>query len=380
MLLTLIIAIPLLACAVLKFLFNKEISYKECGAMAFVTVLVCSFVWVVGRESAAWDHNFINGQVVSKRPWTFSCPTNTSNPCRNGYSCNCYTVCTGTGNNRSYTTHCDTCYRYPWERNWMVSTNVHKGELQISRIDKQGALEPPRWSAIRIGDPASNSQGYRNWVKASASSLFKASERDVERYKNILPNYPEIYDYYKVDRFVTPNLKFENASQWNDAISQILVKLGPSNQLNLLLIVVEGAPRDYAYAVRRHLTGFKKNDGVMVIGLNKGVIEWAEVLSWSKAAIFNVELRNYWEDKRGTYFTSLDPYTTMEEISVISKLFQRRPMKEFEYLRGDILPPVWLIWTTFILMGLLVGGLGYLFYRENPFETYSSTYRRKTYR
>lgn len=74
----------------------------------------------------------------------------------------------GTGKNRHMVTHYKTQYNYyyPYEVKWYIDTTV--GNYQISRVERQGKLEPSRYRKASIGDPATKSHYYNNWVFASS--------------------------------------------------------------------------------------------------------------------------------------------------------------------------------------------------------------------
>lgn len=380
-LLFLFLFIPVAIALIAKFALKFDISWKEFAAQIAAGCLSVFIVWSIGAESATWDREVWNGSVTRTNMWQFSCPMNTMNPCTNSYSCNCRPVCTTTIDSRgnpqqSCHTECDTCYTYPWERNWEVYSNVWDGAMNIRRIDPQGANPPPRWVAIEPGEPVSTTNRYQNWVRAASSSLFNESPEADSVYAELLVDYPDdIVDYYRIGRVLTPNVELANERVWNNELAMILSRLGPSRQMNMVFVITEGTQRDYAFAMRRHWQGFKKNDAIVFIGLNQGNIAWAEVMSWSRSELFNIELRAFFEEQQGTAFASLNPRETLAQVEEIGSLFERRSMEEFEYLRGDIPPPTWLlILATILSVG---GGIGLsiFFHKNEVFESVRSYYR-----
>jgi hypothetical protein len=365
-----IILIPVAISVVCKFALKMDISWLEWTTQVLVGTLCLFLIWGLGSMTTTGDKEILNGAVTGKEAIRFSCPTNTSNPCRNGYDCNCVTICTPTYDSKgqisgqSCTTTCDRCYVYPWEQNWMVYSDVKGREFEIDRVDRQGADQPRRWSIVQPGDPVSIPNKYTNWVKASARTLFRDGDQGLETYAALLPQYPVIYDYYRVDRFIPTNVQVTKATynSWNLALSNALRTLGPKKQMNAIIVTVEGAPRDYAFTLRRHWEGFKKNDAVIVIGLKNGSVQWAEVMSWSKNSIFDVEVRNMTMNYIGTDFNTIDPVAFMARYDEISmRNFLRRPMEEFEYLKGDIPPPNWLVILSIVLALIFGVGTSYLF-------------------
>lgn len=368
-----IILIPVAISLFCKFALRWGISWLEWGAQVLIGCICLTLIWGIGRYSAADDVEIVNGAVTGKHAWKFSCPTNTSNPCRNSYSCNCHQVCTSSTDSKgnttqSCTTHCDTCYVYPWEQNWYVKNNMPvNSEIEIDRVDRQGKRMPDRYREVRVGDPTSATHRYKNWVKASVGSLYSNDERASETYAALMSKYPnKVYDYYRVDRIVTPTkFKLVNEDAWNEELSKALSTLGPTRQMNMVVVIVEGVPREFAYGLRRHWEGFKKNDAVIVIGTRNGAIEWAEVMSWSKNELFNVQLRNAISvDMQGVAVNAINPATFFAQVKDISQRnFVRRSMKEFEYLKGSIPPPTWLMWTAIIAAIVLGIGTSFIFNR-----------------
>jgi hypothetical protein len=368
-----IVLIPVAISLFCKFALRWDISWLEWGAQVVIGLACLSMIWAMGRYSAASDVEIVNGAVISKNAWRFSCPEDTSNPCRNSYQCHPYEVCTSSTDSKgnttqSCTTHYHTCYDYPWEQNWYVNNNMPVNQsIEIDRVDRQGAVEPPRYTQARIGDPTSAQHGYKNWVKASVGTLYSQDKRSNETYAALIPGYPlKVYDYYNVDRVITPTkLKLANEDAWNYELAKAVSTLGPQKQMNLVVVIAEGVGRDYAYGLRRGWEGFKKNDAVIVIGTRNGAIEWAEVMSWSKNKLFEVELRNAISvDMQGQAINSVDPAQFFAKVRDVGmRNFERRPMAEFEYLKGSIPPPAWLSWVCAIVAIVLGIGTSYVFNR-----------------
>ncbi len=380
-----IILIPVVISLICKFGLRWEISWLEWGAQVLIGVLCLTLIWAMGRYSAADDTEIVNGAVTGKHAWKFSCPTNTSNPCRNGYSCNFREVCSGSGKDRSCHMEHDTCYTYSWEQNWYVDNNMPVSKsIEIDRVDRQGRNMPDRYDEARIGDPTAAPHHYKNWVKASVGSLYSKDESAVETYAPLMTPYPnKFYDYYNIDRIITPTkFKLANEAAWNRELAKILSKLGPSRQMNIVVVIADGVPREYAYGLRRHWDGFKKNDAAIIIGTQNGAIQWAEVMSWSKNELFNVELRNAISvDMQGVAINSVDPAVFFAKVADVSQRnFVRRPMKEFEYLKGSIPPPTWLIWVSIVVAIVLGIGTSYVFNRVDLDASVLGGRRFKTWR
>jgi hypothetical protein len=102
--------------------------------------------------------------------------------------------------------------------------------------------------------------------------------------------------------------------------------------------------------------GFKKNDAVIFIGVNPDKsVNWAEVLSWSKNSIFNIELRDDIRAMKG----ELDLRSVILRLYHIGMdKYERRSMKEFEFLRDQIpTNPFSIGINLFFNILIIVGGL-----------------------
>jgi len=223
---------------------------------------------------------------------------------------------------------------------------------------------------------------YQNYVKAVPESLFHFDKNVVAKYAGKIPAEPmNVYDYYKVDRLMTMGVSVPDAAQWNHDMSTILGELGPSKQVNGVIMITSIADPMYAKAVQASWLGGKKNDTVLIIGApHYPEIEWVRVFSWSKEDIFNVKLRD----------DVLDLKTVKRETVLgvwrddIAKYYKRRPMEDYAYLKNQVEPPQWAVITALILAVLSLGGLTFWFHQIDLYEElFGSGYgyrRRKFFR
>ena len=368
-----LLVFPLLAPFVVLLLTKRNIrdSLLPAAGFSFGCTLALGLIFMAFNGWATRDTETLNGFVTGKEIHKFTCPINTSNPCENGYDCNCHTVTYSCGTdskgNTQYCTReeCDTCYVYPWEQNFWVDSSL-QGEraYKISRVDRQGAITPPRWAQVKHGDPVSITHVYTNYILAAADSLFAEDGKAEEKYKAKIPAYPQqIYDYYKMDRVVTVGKVNIDRKLWNESLSRILVQVGPKKQANAIVVIAEGVDMDFANAVRRAWRGFKKNDIVVFAGVDAaGNLKWTRTMSWSKASIVNIkmesEILNRFQDR------PLEPVefiNTLKEVSLAH--FERRSMQEFEYLKDQAsLSGTQITWILIITVLVLCGSVfGFLY-------------------
>ena len=316
------------------------------GLQLIIGCLLVTGLYFVGRYSKTSDTEVWNGQVIRKAMVRVSC--------RHSYSCNCVQVCSGTGSNRTCTEVCQTCYERVYLR------GLPNEYINIDTTDRQGLREPPRWTKAQIGDPVAETFGYTNWVKAVPESLFHNDATLSDKYKDFIPKYPlKVYDYHYVDRVLPVGVKIPDLAQWNRDLAVELEILGPNRQANV-------NDPSYAYALKNAWLGGKKNDIIIVVGTATWPkIDWVNVFSWSKNDLVNVRLRD-----------DLLKMGTMDRTKFMDVLrndaytyYVRRPMAEFEYLKDEIEPPLWVI-----IAGLILGvgcSIGFtVFFANNDIRSY----------
>ena len=372
--LLLAIAAPILIALVVKFVFHETITITESLTQVLLVTAIIFGFWGLGRYSDTGDTELWNGEVTNKEIIRRNCPWGW-----NDYTdsfCTEYTtrrvkdgpprrVCSGDGKDRRCHMEQDykTQYRYdyPWEQKFYVYTNVQE-TFHIARVDPQGALTPPAYTRSFVGDPVAVPKRYTNWIKGAAYSIFHEDGAAEEKYVKMLPQYPmEIYEIYKVDRVVRVG-DVTVPGFVTDALRADLKELGPQQQMNVIIVVADAkvVGQDFPYAVRRYWQGFKKNDAVVFLGVDGAVLKWVDVMSWSKKSMFNVSLRNHLAD-----FTDkpLDYMRVLSYITIDAQAhYERRSMKEFEYLKSQIPVPTWLTITIFVLGLVGSAGLTWLFH------------------
>ena len=346
----LILAFPLIWPVLAKAIFRHSINFQEFALQIGVCTLLCVGTWYGGIAAKTHDVEILNGEVTGKYSEHVSC--------EHSYSCRCHTV--GKGNDAHQ--ECDTCYDHSYDVSWYVATNL--GDIKIDRVNRRGDLEPPRFTTVQVGEPASIDHSYTNWVKAADKSLFHADPILALKYQGKLPDYPGvIYDYYRINRVITSGMSVAGIDQWNTDLSTVLEKLGPARQVNSVIVFTNDASPDFADALRAYWMGGKKNDLVTVIGTpHFPDIEWARVFSWSKDPTVDIEIRDQLQELGSAADRSKVIGIIANEIRAH---FVRRPMADFEYLKSEIDPPTWVVvmMAIFAIPGSLF--LTWFFYRND---------------
>ena len=347
-----VLAVPLVIAAA-AFIFLKGINWKEFGCVFVACLIVAGSSAGIVSCSNKHDVEILNGRVTGK--------TRDEVSCRHSYECNCRSCnCDKKGN---CSRCCDTCYEHSYDVDWDVSSTV--GGFSIDTIDRQGLREPPRWTSTVIGEPVSVDHSYENYVKAAPGTLFR-HQGLTEKYAATLPENPQhIYDYWHLNRLVTVGVGVDNPALWNSALMDLNADLGAPKQANIIVVLVKDMPQDWYYALEEKWIGGKKNDVVLVVGVDGDLKpQWATVMAWTTNELFKVKLR---DDVMN------DPILTKDAVIAdlrtnVSQYFVRKPMADFQYLESEITPST-TEWVITLIIALLVGvGLTVFFELNDPFE------------
>lgn len=334
----LVMTLPVLWPFVAKLKWGREFSWSEMVLNVIIAGALTAGVYELGRYTQTADVELLNGEVLSKASEKVSCS--------HSYSCNCREVCSGSGQNRSCSTKCDTCYEHFYDVDWVLHSNV--GNITIDRVDRQGVQEPARFSRARAGDPVARQHVFTNYIKGAPDSLFNTRKGSaMDTYLSQVPAYPmSVYDYHYVNRVLTVGVAVPELNAWNRDVADLLKKVGPSKEANIVILFAGNGDPMFAESVKKAWLGGKKNDVVVVMGTpSYPRIDWVQVLSWTDVELFKVQLRDELMDlkevSRPAVMAVLDKQ--------ISGAFKRKSMKDFEYLKSEVQPPLWAVIMAVVL-------------------------------
>lgn len=346
--LLLLLIFPLIWPFVSKLIWPREISWGEISAQVVIVSLIVAGVYQLGRFGKTSDIEIHNGQVIQKH--------RDHGEYTESYQCNCYTTCSGSGNNRSCSQHCSTCYREHYTVKWYLSSTV--GTISIDNRDWTSRAvyalpNPGEYEHAWIGEPCSKPSSFTNYIKAVPESLFgQISKLSRNKFPGKIPTYPLITNIYHIARVINvgANLDSHTLTLFNDQLNEANKTLGPSKQANVIVIVTNITDPMYRYSVENAWLGGKKNDVVVFIGSSDGQkIDWVDVMTWALNrgnGLFHATLRDD--------LLSIGRLDSEKLVSVISsdtaRLFTRPHMKDFEYLDKEIEPPTWVL-----ILGLILG-------------------------
>lgn len=262
-------------------------------------------------------------------------------------------VCSGSGDKRSCRTVSRTRHDYhsPY---WRIETsnkeviNINKSEY-IMAVREFGQTEKKlfRSNQVSFGDgnmfyviptnniPTSVEHSYTNYVTAAKHNVIhtKVSQENIDQLvKNgKLKNYPTTYDgsygETKLNRIIdTVGIDTKKLVNQLDLAS---IEIGKLKQANPLIYITE-EDRSFKYALEAYWNKAKKNDIVLIVGIDKsGKIEWSDVIAWTNNTDFVVDCINEFKDKN---INDIVPIFT----DLIIKEYVRKPMEEFSYLKENI--------------------------------------------
>lgn len=350
---------------------NHQRSALFAGIGLVISIAIMTLFFMLGKSSQTQDVEVWNGQITAK--------DRKHDHYLRSYQCNCRSVTSGTGNNRTTTTQCDTCYEDRWTVTWTASSTI--GSFRIDHLDRGSksvwnSPDPDFYVSIQPGDPCSRLNSYTNYIKAVPESLFRPTSQELKaKFANQIPAYPaNIYNYYQIDRVIPVGVSIPNLKEWNKEISLALRTLGPQLQTNFVVVIANTEDADYFYALQDAWVGAKKNDIVVVIGAPNFPAKpsWVRVMALTDKEIFKVQLRDAIMDLETLTVKSV--VDTVSEQTRIS--YQRKRMRDFEYLDSEIDPPTWLIITMIIvLMAAYVGFWAYVYAESKQWIKIRRQYR-----
>lgn len=333
----------------MKYLNRTELSWCEFGFVIAVNSVLLLILSVVGFHSQTTDTQILNGFVLEKSRDKVSC--------EHSYSCNCRQVSCG---KNCTSTKCDTCYEHSHDFEYNVKTSA--GKIKIRTEDRQGVKIPSRFETVQIGEPVSLESSFTNYIKAAPESLFNiAYLNDSE---NRLPEYPRVFDYYRVNRVILDEGVGDNQDfrKFNDMLNTSLKTLGMKKEVNIVTVFTY-KDKNFFEHLKGYWLGGKQNDVIVVIGLDKSdptKISWSNSFSFSKSDLVNVKLSHNIRDLVELDVDKLHDVITHD----VDNHFERMSMKEFEYLMDRIDPPTWAIVIAMLISIGFSLGLSVLFSRR----------------
>lgn len=343
-----------IATLIMSLAHKKEITFKESmislGANFVVALFFVACVAGYGY-SKTYDTQLLSGQVVSKSRDKVSCS--------HSYQCNPRKKCSGSGKDRRCWTEYDTCYDHSYDVDWNVKTTL--SNYTISRVDRRGLEEPKRWSIVEPGEYVVSSSMYRNYLLIDENSLF-VELKSTAKADHLIPEYPEVYDYWKVGRTLG-QMSPKTREEIDNVLNTSLKVLGPSLQLNIVVVATK-QNKEYFNTLMAKWRGGKKNDVILVYGVddNENVV-WFNSNSYAMG-MGNKELhtRLLLNAHNNVKLSSEHVQT---QVDLINKHFVRLSAKEFEFKLNNLEPPISVVFFMVIVSLCVSFGVGRFMAKNN---------------
>jgi hypothetical protein len=345
-----------------KFFWGHKICWKEwlcqLGAVG-VSTLLCLGLLAMAGVMKSHDFDVINGYVTSKDRDEVSCS--------HSYQCGetCTTSTSRDSKGKATTSRsCSPkyCHEHSYDVDWDVRTSLGT-RYTIDRIDRRGLGEPPRWSDVEVGDPASETEMVRNYLLID-DNRFKTDPTISAKYVGVLPSYPLPYDYYNFYRVVDDTKQdYDDINIW---LNNQLTKDAVLKQMNIILVVTKNGP-DYFYALMEYWKGPRKNDVILFYGVDDNEqIQWAKAMSFADGQNNQILLKQL---QTLTYERAFGIDVVKEQYALIKKDFNRVPNEDFAYMTEAIDPPTWWVVLLVLLNLSVTGAITYFFIKEDVFQT-----------
>lgn len=322
MILLLALLIPIVVSFFAYFAANKQITARELAAELTAVGAIIGITYLCMLSGASSDTELWNGSIKEKHAEWGSC-------CHS-YSCHCYTTCSSKG---SCTEHCSTCYRHSRDKEWYASSTTGKTVFSDT-CNSPGSSTPSRWDHIYVGEPTTETRSFTNYIKANQGTLFRR-EGVNESLLAQVPYYPDVYDLYNSDRFVSLGVQGVNVAALNHELSFINAQLGAKKQVNIIVIVTKEADPMFAEALRQKWLGGKKNDVIVLAGMPSfPSIAWVSVISWTQKDDMKIRIRDN--------ILAMQTFDGHKVLGItayeVDKGFSRRHWQDFDYLKAGVEP------------------------------------------
>ena len=333
------------------YMTNKEYILKEFGIqiLASFGIVTILYFLLFSTTTDIYDKEYQNSEVKSfeyYEQWTEKVVYTE-------------TQCSGSGKNQSCRTVTKVRYDYHppyWQintkNNETVSISSNNYRNAVSKYsDKKEFISRMNQSSFGDGNkyvsypnevlPTAVSHSYVNYVKAAKDNVihnkFTPEEIDVYIKSKDLKEYPKEYtnelgvpQIYRV----IDTTGLVNVNEWTNKLHFIANDLGKSKQSNLVIYFTK---KDITFAsiLEYYWAKCKKNDVVLVIGVSdKGEIQWTNILAWTNNTNFLVDGTKFLRDFN--YNVSNTNEVLLKFKDLVSNDFERKPMKEFDYLAENI--------------------------------------------
>jgi hypothetical protein len=246
------------------------------------------------------------------------------------------------------------------------STGLNEGNRYYTNYNGKSGLEIP--TAVE--------HYFVNWVKATKKASAE-SKALMETFRPLLLPYPKLeaspYGPIQLSRVLQAGTTISPVliKDIDEGLDRLLSVIGSKKEINIFVYLVGTGRAEFGDALKEAWVNGKKNDVVLIIGLNNTKIEWTRVLAWVNApssggADFKARLANRIKDLGSM---DIDGETLVREINEQVMLpfekggYKRKSMADFDHLAGDVSVPWWANILVVLASAAVMLATGYAFHK-----------------
>lgn len=368
-----ILLFAVVACmfAVVLYLIGRNV-LEAFGGM-LICFLVCCIFYGISLYSSATRFEILGGEITGKE--------RVYDPEREEYQCGTTQSCsTDSKGNRSCHSVPKYCTR--WIPRWRFDIDSNVGSWYDYSYNKN--RPPLKWDRANIGDPYANTKYFVNFQAASKQTVTLNTQ---VQYTGWLPEYPQIYDSWRVDRAMSNVIDVKNLSKMLEAQHK---HWGPNFGIDVLVTIVSAKDAGFNHALASKWEGGKKNDAVLTLyvepdTVNNGyVVKYAELFSRSTSNKRNDQMADFAMVLRenASAIGAYSDNAVIKAIGTALPLFEREDLRKYDYLSDEYQAPMW-VSIVGIVFGLFLGFFAVFAFRGsrcgprdyNPYEFWSQRFR-----
>ena len=330
--------------------YGKSINPKEVLAhfgAGVVAALLGTMITVLSMWSGTLETNLLHGKITGKEKQYTSC--------EHQYKCGESCSSDSKGNRTCTPIYCDE-HTNDWD--WVVRSSV--GNFTIDRIDRRGSREPPRWTKVLVGEPATLTTTTNNFLKAMEDTVLLPPKSEIiSSVKE-----PSTFDYYRVS-LVDNNSKV-SVQGFNEYLREWLKENGAKKQVAPWVIVTDYPTEAYADSVLYQVKGGDKNALIMIYGVDAdGKVNWFRAHTFAMGMNNAVLITQLRQAALGDVL-NLDMLKT--QMALVDKHFVRVSNKEFKDLfDSSVKANPWVIFVLVVLQIVGMAFIGRKFHQEEMF-------------
>lgn len=281
-----------------------------------------------------------------------------------------YQTCSGSGKDRSCTTHYYDCsYRKDHPEYWVKVTSG-KNEIEISeqeyntlakqfntaqqevemnrnfyRIDGDAQAYPYNGEILRV-ESVSSEHSYANKVKASGSVFKFESITTEEAGKWKLYNYPAVENN---SQSTVLGASVRQATQ--KKLDYLNGYDGPNHQIRVYIVVYKDQPYTVVNKQLSYWQGGNKNELLIHLGVDAtGQLKWYDATSWMDKPEVTARIKTFLAGQKQANIGALADFL----IPTVERYWHRKSFSDFDYLDIE-LSPNQLMW---IIISILIYNVG----------------------